>query len=169
MKLCLLDFGSLIADLGWVLEAAGVSTHSNPSPETLRRDFQMIGALIDHPKHGVILYDVGPAPNWEELWPDPVKEVFGITRYEEENRLDKQLQKAGYGLKDVSAIIISHMHLDHAGGLEFFRGNGYSNLCPRGGNKVCFLCDCYQTRFWSLPSSLLRYIIQLESGSWGRI
>jgi glyoxylase-like metal-dependent hydrolase (beta-lactamase superfamily II) len=122
MKLRLLDFGSLRADLGWVMEAAGVSTHSNESPETLRRDFQMLGALIEHPKHGVILYESGPAPNWKELWPEPVQEVFGIVRYEEENRLDKLLEKAGYTINDVSAIILGHMHLDHAGGLEFFRG-----------------------------------------------
>lgn len=122
MKLRLLDFGALTADLGWTIEAAGVSTHSQVSCENIRRDFQMLGALIEHPKHGVILYEVGPAANWEELWPEPVKEVFGITRYTEENRLDKLLQKAGYSLGDVAAIIIGHLHLDHAGGLEFFRG-----------------------------------------------
>jgi glyoxylase-like metal-dependent hydrolase (beta-lactamase superfamily II) len=122
MKIRLLDFGALTADLGWTIEAAGVSTHSDPSPETLRRNFQLLGALIEHPKHGVILYEIGPAPQWKELWPAPVQEVFGITRYEEENRLDKQLAKAGYTVNDVSAIIIGHLHLDHAGGLELFRG-----------------------------------------------
>ena len=122
MKLRLLDYGALTADLGWTIEAAGVSTHSNPSCENVRRDFQMLGALIEHPKHGVILYEVGPAANWKEIWPDPVKEVFGITRYEDENRLDNILKTAGYELEDVKAIIIGHMHLDHAGGLEFFRG-----------------------------------------------
>ena len=122
MKVRLLDFGTITADLGWAIDAGGVSTHSNQSPDTLRRDFQILGALIEHPKHGVILYDIGPAPNWKDLWPDPVKEVFAITRHEEENRLDKQLEKAGYTLKDVSCIIISHLHLDHAGGLECFRG-----------------------------------------------
>ncbi|MEW6138731.1 MAG: N-acyl homoserine lactonase family protein [Thermodesulfobacteriota bacterium] len=122
MKLRLLDYGALTADVGWVIEAGGVSTHSDPSPLTQRRDYQMLGALIEHPKHGVIIYEAGPAPNWEDLWPQPVKEVFGITRYAEENRLDNLLKKAGYELKDVGAIIIGHMHLDHAGGLEFFRG-----------------------------------------------
>ncbi len=122
MKLRLLDYGALTADLGWVIEATGVSTHSAPAPESPRREFQMVGALIEHPKHGVIIYEAGPAPNWEELWPDPVKEVFGITRYENENRLDVQLKNAGYDIKDVKAVIIGHLHLDHAGGLEFFRG-----------------------------------------------
>ncbi|WP_299979803.1 N-acyl homoserine lactonase family protein [Desulfobacula sp.] len=122
MKLRLLDYGTLTADEGWVIEAAGVATKSNPEPKSKRRAYQMIGALIEHPKKGLILYEAGPASNHSELWPDPVKEVFDITRYEEENRLDTQLKKAGYSVNDVSAIIIGHMHLDHAGGLELFRG-----------------------------------------------
>jgi glyoxylase-like metal-dependent hydrolase (beta-lactamase superfamily II) len=122
MKLRLLDYGALTADLGWVIEAAGVSTHAETSPAAQRRNFQMVGALIEHPKHGVIIYEAGPAPNWSELWPEPVKQVFGITRYTDENRLDNLLKSAGYTVNDVSAIIVGHMHLDHAGGLEFFRG-----------------------------------------------
>ena len=122
MKLRLLDYGALTADEGWVFEASGVAMKSNPAPPSQRRDFQMIGALIEHPKSGLILYEAGPAPNHAELWPEPVQEVFNITRYSEENQLEKQLEKAGYSASDVSAIIIGHMHLDHAGGLELFRG-----------------------------------------------
>ena len=122
MKLRVMDFGALTADEGWVFEAGGVSTHGDPTPASPRRDFHMGGALIEHPKHGLILYETGPAPNWEELWPEPVKQVFGITRYAPENHLDNILQQAGYTVNDVKAVIIGHMHLDHAGGLEFFRG-----------------------------------------------
>ena len=122
MKLRLLDFGGLTADQGWFIEGAGASTHTAQAPETIRRDLKMMGVLIEHPKNGVILYEVGPAANYRDLWPEPVQDVFPITSYSDENHLDKQLEKAGYTLKDVSAIIIGHMHLDHAGGLELFRG-----------------------------------------------
>lgn len=138
MKLRLLDYGALTADLGWTMEAAGVSTHSDNAPESPRRDFQMVGALIEHPKNGLILYEAGPAPNWQELWPDPVKEVFGITRYTEENRLDNLLKAAGYTVNDVSAVIIGHAHLDHAGGLEFFRGLDVPIYCHEQEIKYAF-------------------------------
>ena len=75
MKLRLLDYGALTADEGWVFEASGVATKSNPAPESQRRDFQMVGALIEHPKSGLILYEAGPATNHAELWPEPVQEV----------------------------------------------------------------------------------------------
>jgi glyoxylase-like metal-dependent hydrolase (beta-lactamase superfamily II) len=122
MKLRLLDFGGIKADQGWFLEGAGAALNSAQAPESIRRDVKMMGALIEHPKSGVILYDVGPAANYKELWPEPVQDVFPITSYSTDNQLDKQLEKAGYTIKDVSAVIISHMHLDHAGGLEHFRG-----------------------------------------------
>ena len=121
MRLHLLDYGALTADLGWVIEASGVSTCSQSKPDSKTREFQMIGALIEHPKHGVILYELGPAPNYKELWPDPVKEVFYISRYSDENRLDSQIKNLGYDISDITAAIIGHMHLDHAGGLEYFR------------------------------------------------
>lgn len=73
MKLHLLDYGVLTADTGWVFEASGVSTCSETDPGSTRRDFRMIGALIEHPQHGLILYELGPAPNYNELWPDPEK------------------------------------------------------------------------------------------------
>jgi glyoxylase-like metal-dependent hydrolase (beta-lactamase superfamily II) len=122
MKLRLLDFGQLTADQGWFIEGAGTSLVSNQTPEVVRKNLKMIGVLVEHPKNGVILYELGPAPNYKDFWPEPLLDVFPISCCTEENHLDKQLEKAGYSIKDVSAIIIGHMHLDHAGGLELFRG-----------------------------------------------
>jgi glyoxylase-like metal-dependent hydrolase (beta-lactamase superfamily II) len=51
-----------------------------------------------------------------------VQELFAITRYDDGHHLDNAIQAAGYGLDDIKAIVLSHLHLDHAGGLEFFRG-----------------------------------------------
>jgi len=122
MKLSLLDFGELTADPGWFCEGQGAWTFSNGFPVKKPRHLKMIGAAIEHPKHGLILYEVGPAPNWKELWPAPVQQVFAVTQYGDENHLDIQLHNLGYSLSDVKAIIIGHMHLDHAGGIEHYRG-----------------------------------------------
>jgi glyoxylase-like metal-dependent hydrolase (beta-lactamase superfamily II) len=122
MKLRLLDLGRLEYDEGFPLAGGGVSTASEPSPPVPRRTVAIIGALIEHPKIGPILFDTGAPPNFKELWPPIVQELFAITRYEEEHHLDTALGEAGYGLDDIKAIVLSHLHLDHAGGLEFFRG-----------------------------------------------
>jgi glyoxylase-like metal-dependent hydrolase (beta-lactamase superfamily II) len=122
VKLHLLDLGGLEYDEGWPLAAAGVSTLSAPAPESPRRRVAMIAALIEHPKAGPILFDTGPPAQFAELWPPVVQELFAITLYEQEHRLDAALQAAGFGLEDIRAVVLSHMHLDHAGGLEFLRG-----------------------------------------------
>jgi glyoxylase-like metal-dependent hydrolase (beta-lactamase superfamily II) len=122
MKLHLLDLGNIDYDEGFPLAGAGVSTLSQPNPPAARRKVAIVAALIEHPKIGPILFDTGAAPNAKEIWPPPVFELFAITHYGPENRLDNAVQAAGHSLKDIKAIVLSHLHLDHAGGLEFFRG-----------------------------------------------
>ena len=122
MKLHLLDLGRLEYDEGFPLVAGAVSTLSDPNPESTRRKVAILGSLIEHPKIGPILFDTGAPANWKELWPPIVQELFAITSYEPEHHLDAALGAAGFGLDDIKAIVLSHLHLDHAGGLEFFRG-----------------------------------------------
>ena len=123
MKLRLLDLGRLEYDEGFpIAGGGGVSTASQPSPPVTRRTVALIASLIEHPKVGPVLFDTGAPPGYRELWPPIVQELFAITRYEPEQHLDAALEAAGYGLDDIKAIVLSHLHLDHAGGLEFFRG-----------------------------------------------
>lgn len=122
MKLHLLDLGRLEYDEGFPLAGGGVSTASDPSPAVARRTVAIIGSVIEHPKVGPVLFDTGAPPDFKELWPPIVQELFAITRYEDEHHLDAALNAAGYGLDDIKAIVLSHLHLDHAGGLEYFRG-----------------------------------------------
>jgi glyoxylase-like metal-dependent hydrolase (beta-lactamase superfamily II) len=122
VKLHLLDLGAIDYDEGWPLTGAGVSTVSEPAPPSPRRRVAIIAAVVEHPRVGPVLFDTGAAAGFRELWPPIVQELFAITRYEHEHHLDTALEAAGYGLEDIRAIVLSHLHLDHAGGLELFRG-----------------------------------------------
>jgi glyoxylase-like metal-dependent hydrolase (beta-lactamase superfamily II) len=123
VRLHLLDLGVLEYDEGWPLAAAGVSTLSAPTPDSPRRAVSMIAAVLEHPKAGPVLFDTGPPERFRELWPPVVQELFAITRYDREHHLDVALEAAGFGVDDIRAIVLSHLHLDHAGGLELFRGS----------------------------------------------
>ena len=38
--------------------------------------------------------------------------------------LDAQIARTGHKLQDIKMVIIGHLHLDHAGGLDLFRNTG---------------------------------------------
>lgn len=77
--------------------------------------------LIEHPK-GLVLFDTGLAPaacdDPEGVY-GPLAELFSIN-FTREQQLDYQLRELGYRLEDVTHVIASHTHIDHAGGLYLF-------------------------------------------------
>lgn len=57
-----------------------------------------------------------------QKWGAPLTDVFPRVVYNDEHKLPNAIKAAGYDIKDVSAVIFGHLHLDHAGGLEHFLG-----------------------------------------------
>ena len=49
-------------------------------------------------------------------------DLFERVDYAEDQELDKAIEKTGHNIKDVKAVIMGHLHIDHAGGLDYFRG-----------------------------------------------
>jgi len=56
------------------------------------------------------------------VWGPQLGDLFARENYTEEMELDAQIRLTGNDIRDVKAVIIGHLHLDHAGGLEHFRG-----------------------------------------------
>lgn len=85
--------------------------------------FPSIFGVIEHPKHGVVLFDTGygshffaataPFPERAYRWVTPVvlnSEETAVAR----------LRQLGYGPEDVNYVIISHFHGDHVSALRDF-------------------------------------------------
>jgi len=121
-KMHFLDLGTLQADEGWLLRGQNTSTLSNKNPESKRRDLIVLAALIELPGFGCILYETGCAEDLEVAWGAPLTDVFPRTEYSENQKLPNAIKATGNDIKDVKAVIIGHLHLDHAGGLEHFMG-----------------------------------------------
>jgi N-acyl homoserine lactone hydrolase len=66
--------------------------------------------LIDHPK-GLVVFDTGIDTDAEQ---EPFVEVTP------EQRIDRQMRRLGYEPADVKYVILSHLHLDHVGGMPLF-------------------------------------------------
>lgn len=97
-------------------------TLSNPTTHNERRQLSMISALIEHPTEGLILFETGSGKDYPTVWGAPVNDIFARVNYQEEHELPAAIARTGHDIKDVKAVIVGHLHIDHAGGLENFRG-----------------------------------------------
>lgn len=110
LKASILDLGSNYSD-GNFFEAGKYE------PQTHLTNTPFYGVLIDHPTAGLILYDTGD-PN-KENWPEALRPLCDVVDEPGKNIVD-QLALLGYKPEDVKHVIISHMHIDHIGGLHYF-------------------------------------------------
>ncbi|GAC95450.1 metallo-beta-lactamase super [Pseudozyma hubeiensis SY62] len=122
-KAHVLNLGYLQADAGWFKRGANQSLMSNPKgPETPeRRDLIVYAVLIEHPTEGLILWETGCGKDYPTVWGAPLNDIFARSRYDEVHELEAAIAKTGNNIKDIKQVIIGHLHLDHAGGLENFR------------------------------------------------
>ena len=123
-KISLLDLGRMDVDDGFFIRGATAAVQSNPHPAFERRRIAVVAAVVEHPRAGPILFDTGCAQNAREDWPEPAWEAFPRNVYNDEHHLDNALAAVGYGIEDIRAVVMGHLHLDHAGGLEKFAGSG---------------------------------------------
>lgn len=80
----------------------------------------VMAVLIEH-ETGWILYDLGCHPKaMEGYWPDNLRKTFPVFM-EGENHLENQLAICGVKPEDIKTVVVSHLHLDHAGNLHLFK------------------------------------------------
>jgi glyoxylase-like metal-dependent hydrolase (beta-lactamase superfamily II) len=102
-------------------EQANASSTSNPNPTHARRSLVMISVLIEHPDEGLILFETGAGKDYPEIWGPQLVDLFARVDYTADMELDAAIKKTNHDIKDVKAVVIGHLHIDHAGGLEHFR------------------------------------------------
>jgi len=121
MNLHLIDRGGFYADINFGLDAEVVATRSEPSPELRREYFPVWNLVIDHPE-ATVLWDTGSHPEaGDGYWDDELFDAFAHEDAAERN-LSTALEEVGFAVDDIDAVVQSHLHVDHAGGLHNFEG-----------------------------------------------
>jgi N-acyl homoserine lactone hydrolase len=122
MKLHVLDLGRLRLDPNILVSGAVMAMRSNPEVVSRQIEVPVSGYCIEHPD-GHILFDMGchpkamgPEGRWQEFLQE-LCPLFGG----EECELPNRLQQIGLGPDDIRYAVLSHLHNDHAGCVEFFR------------------------------------------------
>ncbi|GHU61195.1 MBL fold metallo-hydrolase [Clostridia bacterium] len=78
----------------------------------------MSAILIDHPELGYVLVDTGNDNDWKNTYPKIQNDIYPISRLV---TLDQALATKGLTVDEIDLIIISHLHMDHCGGLKYFQ------------------------------------------------
>lgn len=117
----LIERGHIRTDMNHIVEGMTMGTAEKPNPETEMGEGPVYNLVIDHPE-ATILWDTGSHPAAEDgHWPTELYDAF--EHYDaHEHVLSDDLAAAGYALEEIDAVIQSHLHLDHAGGLHNFAG-----------------------------------------------
>lgn len=114
-----LDRGHITADAAYMLDSSAMATVDDPSPDHDLVECPVYNLLVDHPE-GTVLWDTGAHPEaGDGYWPEPLFAAFHHADAGERT-LPTALDECGYSVDDVDAVVMSHLHLDHAGGLRHF-------------------------------------------------
>jgi len=124
--------GYLECDEAFVVRGGNTSLMSTKDKSFVnkRRVLPMYCILIEHPHEGLILWETGSGKDYPEVWGPVISDIFARTKYEPIHELENAIASTGHSYKDVKMIIIGHMHLDHAGGLDLFKNDPATHDIP---------------------------------------
>jgi len=112
MKVWLLDNGSIVIEhtqLMWNV----------PGPQVRLPVYSVLIESDD----GLFLFDTGiDLDHMNRVLP------FELPEQSEEQTIPAQLAACGFGLDDVTAVVNSHLHIDHVGGNQLFKDTSVPNL-----------------------------------------
>lgn len=83
--------------------------------------FPMPAFLIEH-EQGLVLFDTSFTPDLNDDPHAVLGDLADALKIETEpgHRIDTQINKLGFDLEAVTHVVLSHAHIDHAGGLSLF-------------------------------------------------
>jgi 4-pyridoxolactonase len=158
VKVWLLDSGSIVIEhtqLMWNVpgEQARIPVYS---------------VLVEH-EDGLVLFDTGiDLDHMNRVLP------FELPEQSPEQTIPAQLEACGFGVGDVTTLVNSHLHIDHVGGNQHFRGTGVRNVLhakelAQARNHEPFEFFGYSDKSWDYEGANFFPVtgdFELASGLW---
>ncbi|MEX5935249.1 AhlS family quorum-quenching N-acyl homoserine lactonase [Mammaliicoccus sciuri] len=121
IKLYVLDNGRMRMDKNLMIAGSNQATLDNPNAPNEMFEFPIYTVFIDHPE-AKILFDTACNPNSmgkNGRWINQTQKAFPYTA-DESCYLPNRLEQIYVDPSEVDYVVASHLHLDHAGCLEYF-------------------------------------------------
>ena len=121
-KLYVMDNGHNENDWECIVGMPFQLSADNRTPRAKWVSVPVYTVLVEHPD-GLLLFDTACHPDaMKSRWPE--KQRLLTPHFAEESQLlPNTLKRLGHSPDDVSYVVVSHLHEDHAGCLEFFRNS----------------------------------------------
>ncbi|MGK4465982.1 AhlS family quorum-quenching N-acyl homoserine lactonase [Mammaliicoccus sciuri] len=121
IKLYVLDNGRMRMDKNLMIAGSNQATLDNTNAPNEMFEFPIYTVFIDHPE-AKILFDTACNPNSmgeNGRWINQTQKAFPYTA-DESCYLPNRLEQINVDPSEVDYVVASHLHLDHAGCLEYF-------------------------------------------------
>jgi len=158
VKVWLLDNGSIVIEhtqLMWNV----------PGPQVR---LPVYSVLVEHDE-GLFLFDTGiDLDHMNRVLP------FELPEQTEEQTIRAQLETCGFSLADVTVLVNSHLHIDHVGGNQLFKGTNVRNLMherelAQARNHEPFEFFGYSDKSWDYEGANIEIVsgdVELAQGVW---
>jgi glyoxylase-like metal-dependent hydrolase (beta-lactamase superfamily II) len=122
IKLYVLDNGKMWQDDSLLVAGSRLGNANNKNPPVNWADIPIHTFLIEHPD-GYILFDTSCHPKgMTERWPE-WQRLQSPYEVPEEGLLLNRLEQLKVRPSDIKYVVISHLHVDHGGCLEYFKNS----------------------------------------------
>jgi N-acyl homoserine lactone hydrolase len=138
-RLSIIPCGAMHADLAWLLLKPGVTLHGvqSKNASVVWSEVPMHVVLVETPE-GNLLWDTSCPRDWEQRWaPTGIQDFFPYGMVGEDEYLDSRLNAMGVGLDGIDYVVLSHLHLDHAGNAGL-KNTHARLLCSDAEKKFAF-------------------------------
>ncbi len=120
MRAYIIDNGRNENDLACLIATPFPLTWHDRTPKAEWVECPVLCILVEHPM-GTVLFDCGCHPDaMTDRWPEAQREATPHFETEDQHVLNA-LARLGYTPDDIDYVVISHLHEDHAGCLEYFK------------------------------------------------
>ena len=139
-KLSIIPCGAMHADLAWLLLKPGVTLHGihNNQAAVVWSEVPTYAVLVETPD-GNLLWDTSCPRDWEQRWaPTGLQDFFPYDLVSEAQYFDSRLNAMGVGLGQINYVVLSHLHIDHAGNAGLFKNTNARLLCSDMEKKFAF-------------------------------
>ncbi len=143
IKLHVLDCGAMSCDLTWLLLKAGRTIRPRGEKDRPVEWYSCTShAVVVETPEGRLLWDTSCPRDWETRWaPTGLQEFFPYDQVSENEYFDSRLGQIGLDLGDIDFVVASHLHFDHAGNMQMFKGSNARLICNDKEKEFAFGYD----------------------------